>query len=151
MKAMLSRATSHAIRTSLGCCLASCLFLLPSLRKCFSPEVQPLLPTAAIMALFCAGGSLEDRMLSDFGGLGKLKTWIICWAQKPLFWRLVRVFISLGAFCRSLGFFEAINRKTPQKPLENTKNRNVPFLLPERVRRRVSSAWNRCWVPPWRF
>lgn len=62
---MLSRPTSHALRTSLGCCLASCLVLIPSLRQCFSVQVQPLLQTAAIMT-FCSGCSLEETSFLCF-------------------------------------------------------------------------------------
>eukprot|EP00435_Cladocopium_sp_Y103_P044140 s1190_g12.t1 len=52
--------------TSLGCCLASCLVLIPSLRQCFSVQVQPLLQTAAIITLFCSGCSLEETSFLCF-------------------------------------------------------------------------------------
>ncbi|CAE7400686.1 unnamed protein product, partial [Symbiodinium natans] len=57
---MLSAHASHAFRAALGCCLASAFALVPNLQRLFTQEVQPLLPTAAIMSLFCAGNSLEE-------------------------------------------------------------------------------------------
>eukprot|EP00931_Biecheleriopsis_adriatica_P117524 TRINITY_DN93030_c0_g1_i1.p1 TRINITY_DN93030_c0_g1~~TRINITY_DN93030_c0_g1_i1.p1 ORF type:complete len:1237 (+),score=253.42 TRINITY_DN93030_c0_g1_i1:23-3733(+) len=58
----ISPVSGLAGRTAFGAFLASLLTIVPSLRCCFSPEVQPLLPATAVLALFCAGGSLEETI-----------------------------------------------------------------------------------------
>lgn len=58
----LTAPASHAVRTALGCCLASLFTLVQPLRNLFSAEVAPLLPCAVTAALFVTGGSKEEVM-----------------------------------------------------------------------------------------
>ncbi|CAK0793157.1 unnamed protein product [Prorocentrum cordatum] len=60
--ARLSLEVSLAVRVALGSCVASSLVLVKPLKDLFSEETQPLLQNAAVVAIFCAGGSLEETV-----------------------------------------------------------------------------------------